>query len=153
MEHLQRFFVCCADIIHPANIMQPGIWRFLRFWASPFANSSSSKPDKTKIMLQLLERNSRILSALTEEGVIHKEAVKEAKLIKLEYLDGIDTNKECEAYLERNKGLLALHGYTRSRCCPPSITPWGCSRRSAYQKRVCQVMCMCDVRGRMRVRL
>jgi len=94
------------------NIMQPGIWRFLRFWASPFSNSSSSKLDKTKIMLQLLEQNSKILSELTEEGIIHKEAVKKAKLTKLEHLEGIDTNKECEAYLERNKDILALQGAT-----------------------------------------
>jgi hypothetical protein len=31
-------------------VMQPGIWRFLRFWVNPFYNSYESKLRNTQIM-------------------------------------------------------------------------------------------------------
>lgn len=73
------------------NIIQPGLLRFIRFWAT-----SSQHIQSTKIMYELLQRNKTLLEELVSKGVVDKSTMhNKGSFIQLECIDGIDVAKDC----------------------------------------------------------
>ena len=86
-------------------VRQPGIWRFIRFWLSPFSPSPASL---TKDILELQGKNTELIRDLIKEGVLSPQVLTPQTFIELSYLNSIDIKQEFTKYCETNKETLSL---------------------------------------------